>query len=288
MPEKAFKAKLYDVRLGDPDHPVDADGLKSAIEKAAMLGLRDRVVSINGKYRRLEAFEIAGDPWLLNFVTAEFAGPGRTGLASPAVAIGLQSDENFAHETAMLYDPNAGVIWIESGLGGMGAGAVKQYFETFSDGLAITLTPRLDDLASAKARAFQEVRKIEYRVMAGPPSAIDEELGMRPITAFASPYEADEVDIVVKVERRKGKSLSISTIRSRLERLISGKEGHNIRGCKVYGRENDDDRLEYIDLFDHLLGGETKLKVDDTTRKVLHQDKWNALAEFHRNHIAHD
>lgn len=281
MPVKSFKANLYDVRAGDSDEPLADDTLLSAIEEAASMYLADRSKLVHDKLRRLERYEQSKDFWMLNFVTAEFAGPGRTAVGTPTEPIELGSDENFAHETAMLYDPRRQIVLLESGVGGMGPGAVIQYLASFGERPKFRLEPRLDGDASARARRFNEIRRMEYRVVVGPPSEIDEKAGMGAINAFASLHDANEVTIVVKTERSKSRSLSLGHVLSTLRNLVGNRDEHHVTGLKVYGRENEDDRLEEINLFVPTIRRETTLQVDEIVRKVKHELRWDALKDFH-------
>ncbi len=80
--------------------------------------LHDRYRIVNGKGRRLEHYEERDGYELLNLVTTEFGGPGRSKQEGPAAHMGLGTDEFFSHETAVLYDP----------------GTVGHYFERFAPG----------------------------------------------------------------------------------------------------------------------------------------------------------
>lgn len=281
MPVKTFKANLYVVRAGDSEEPLDDDSLQVAIKTATSMDLRRRAKLVNDKVRRIENYELAKDFWLLNFVTAEFSGPGRTATDAPTEPIELASDENFAHETAMLYDPRHQIVLLESGVGGMGAGAIRQYFSSFIEGSTFRFALRVDEEASARARRFQEIRRMEYRVAVGPPSAIDEQAGMGAINSFASLHDANEVTVVVKAERSKSSSLSLGHVLSTLGNLIGNRDEHHVTGLKVYGRENEDDRLEEINLFFPTTKSEKNLQVDENARKIMHELRWNALREIH-------
>lgn len=281
MPVKTFKANLYEVKAGDSDEPLADDTIVEAIKASTEMSLAERSKLVNDKMRRIEDYELTKEFWLLNFVTAEFSGPGRTAAGTPTEPIELDHDENFAHETAMLYDPRRQMVLLESGVGGLGPGAARQYLAIFAKGSGFRLEPSLDAEASARARRFQEIRRMEYRVAIGQPSAIDEQAGMGAINSFAKPHGADEVTIVVKAERSKSGSLSLGHVLSTMRNLVTNKNEHQVTGLKVYGRENEDDRLEEINLFLPTVKSEQNLRVDETARKIKHELRWDALREFH-------
>lgn len=281
MPVKTFKATLYDVRAGESNEPLADDSLEMAIKAASSTGLAERTRQVNDKVRRLENHALSKDFWLLNFVTGEYSGPGRTAVGTPTEPIQLESDEHFAHETAMLYDPREQIVLLESGLSGVGPGVATQYLASFVEAPTFRLVPCFDEDASAKARSFNEIRRAVFRFVIGPPSAKDKEMGMGAVNAFATPLRGAEVDIVVKAERSKSSSLSLSHLRSIISNLTGSREDHHVNVFKVYGRENEDDDLEEVNLFLPTVKFEKSLQVDDTARKVKHENRWDALMEFH-------
>lgn len=281
MPVKTFKATLYDVRAGDSEEPLADDSLERAIKEARSTGLAERTKQVNDKVRRLENHALSKDFWLLNFVTGEYSGPGRTSNETPTEPIRLESDESFAHETAMLYDPKNQIVLLQSGLGGVGPGVATQYLRSFVEGTPFEFVPRLDDGASARARRFKQIRKVQYRVTVGPPSAIDEQMGMAAINAFASLYGAAEIDIVIKTNPVKSSSLLVRQFQSIFDDILGRKDEHHVDGFKISGRENEDDKLEEIDLFVPTMKFEKSLQVDETDRKIKHDIRWDTLMEFH-------
>ena len=137
MPDKSFKVNIYEVTLSsedDEDMPDDSGDVpfSDAIENAWEQPLPDRLKDVNGKGRRLENYEQRQDCYLMNFVTREFSGPGRSRPETAAVPIDLDPDEDFAHQTAMLYDPDLSLAFLESTQTGMREGAIARYFREFS------------------------------------------------------------------------------------------------------------------------------------------------------------
>lgn len=154
MPEKSFKVNIYNVgitgsNIADPRN----HSFHQAIDNVIARPLDRRYTEVSGKGRRLENHRKEEDYYLLNFVTSQFDGPGRTEPETAAIPIDLAPEESFAHETAMLYAPNANLAFVESILGGMGPGAIAHYFSEFANNNEnYSLIPRLDDEASARAR----------------------------------------------------------------------------------------------------------------------------------------
>ena len=168
METKPFKVNIFDVDVGG-DEPAGQPLLAEAIERASRCSREDRVRNVALKDRRLEHYDRFQDGFLLNFVTFDFPGPGRVSQQAPAVPIGLRGDEFFANETAVLYDPDVNLAFVEATRNGMGAGAIADYFESFAERTtAYRLIPRLDPDATARARRQRQFRKVVMRVALGP------------------------------------------------------------------------------------------------------------------------
>lgn len=282
MPEKAFKARLHDVIVDDVAiTALSDDAFELAIETVGALDLSARWMELRDRPRRLENYEKRGRLHLMNFMTAEFAGPGKTGDSTPVAPMGLESNEYYAHETAALYDPQQGIVLLESGVGGMGPGAIKMYFRNFANRCDVTLSPRVDGDASVRARRFQQFRSLQLRVSMGPATARDTEMGTGTLQGLGKHFHAQQIDVIVKAGRTKSDSLAINMIRSVIDNVVNRRDETHIQGCKVYGHEHEDDPYELIDLIAQPIKNEWRLPIDPDTRKVSHNHKWDALVKIH-------
>lgn len=257
------------------------DSFESAIRATAELGIDARWQHWDDKPRRMDGYSPHGPLHLMNFVTAEYIGPGRTGQSTRVSPIRLQDNEYFAHETAALYDPAEGILLLESSLGGMGPGAIKTYFRRFDRTCIISLRRRVDDEAVAKARRFQVFRQLHLRVSMGSVSQIERQSGTEVLQSLGEGFHAQEIDIVIKASRTKGASLTEELIRPIIEAVRQQKDKLNYERVRVYGREEEDERFELIDIVSEPLKSEQSLFVDPETRKVSHEDKWEALINMH-------
>lgn len=270
MPEKSFKVNIYNVEItgNNTDQPgsyLFSQAIDNAI--AQPRALRDK--NVNGKGRRLENEQRTEGYYLLNFATLEFVGPGRTEPAKEVRPIGLAPEEYFAHETAMLYDPKASLAFVEATLGGMGAGAKAHYFGEFADNNEnYLLTPRLDDEAATRARRQQTIRSLVIRVARGPVTRSDYDAGIGAIKAFADDFDAGTIDIEIKAQREKGRTLSRERIWRTIDNILLGSadleqgiSANNVTQLKLKGREHDDDPIEVIDLLQHREKRERQLQV---------------------------
>lgn len=287
MPEKRFRVNIYDVGFSGDAGP--GTSFSTALDNAIAQPLALRYREANGKGRRLENDARRDDIYLLNFVTFEFAGPGRSRPITPAQHINLGADESFAHETAMLYDPNAELAFVESTQGGMGPGAIASYFAAFAgDRTEYLLLPRLDDGAGARARRHETIRTIRslfIQVSIGPVTAADREAGTGVLKAFANDYSASSINVEIKAGRGKRDSLLTDSIKSTINALLGRSDETAITKLQVKGRQHDDDPYEIIDLIQHREKRDVPLPVDSSVRKVLHPIRWDALLSIHQDFL---
>lgn len=143
----------------------------------------------------------------------------------------------------------------------------------------------MDDEAATRARRQQTIRGLVIRVARGPVTRIDHDAGIGAIKAFADDFDAGTIDIEIKAQREKGRTLSFRRVWQTIMPYLGNEDTHNITQLKLKGREHDDDPIEVIDLIQHREKRERQLQVDPQTRKVPHTDRWNALAEIYREFL---
>ena len=280
MPYKSFKVNIYRIEAHNTIRTASVS-FSGSIKNALAQQLDGRYKDVRGKKRRLENYREDANCYLLNFVTFEYAGPSRTEPTSETVPIGLNSNESFAHETAMLYDPGTNLAFVESTQSGMRARAIVLYFEEFSNfNEHYLLIPRLDAEAAAKARGYKTIRSVKLRVAIGPVTSADRDEGIGVINSLGVDYGANIVDIEIKVQRGRSRTLSLPKVRQVINSVLGSDGSNNVTRMTVRGREDDDDRIETIDLIQHRENRETMLQVDAQTRKVPHEERWDALLKI--------
>ena len=266
MAEKRFRVNVYDVALehtGD-DQPTE---FHEAIGNARLQGLADLEKDISGKRRRLDFSRQQGGLFLLNFVTFEYSGTGRVRRGQPTRAVPIMPDESFAPETAMLYDPATNLALVESSSGGMGPGVIARYFEEFANnGSEYFMTPRPDVNAATRARRYQTIRNLKMRIALGPITDVDRMAGIDPLKGFGADYGAGYIDIEMKSERARGRSLTLGRVQDFIGSLTGGNANiPAIIQLQVTGREYEDDPLEVIDLIQQRERRQYMLEIDDAT-----------------------
>ena len=283
MPTKRFQVNLYDVettmkRAGWPTSLLDA--LEQAWSQD--IGQREKIVS--GKRRRLNDWKVEGGLVYLNFITFEFAGPGRVRQGQPAVPISMRNDESFSPETAILFDPNHDLAYVESTQTGMSPGVIARYCMKFAAvGTTYSLVPRVDDDSEGRARRFSSVKTIEMRVRMGPSSGSDREAGIHALQALGGDYQAEYINLEIKAGRRKADTLHMGMVRGVIDALRWNRA--SMPKLVVTGKEDEDDKLEPIDLIQHREQRRVDLGIDGRTRKVPHQTRWDALADMYLGYI---
>ncbi len=293
MTDKLFKVRVYKVETLDSIESgqmrfAGRTKFENAITRAYAQSITNRCRLINGKYRRLEECRQDAEYSLLHFVTSEFTGPGRFSQNQAVTPINLAPDESFSHGTAMLYDHQAKIAFVETTLVGMGSRAIANYCEMFVDDMTkYDLVPRLDEDASARARKHNTIRRVDMKANIGPVTRADRDGGYGAVQAFGNELEGETIFVRISVSRARTSTLLIRKVWE-LFNYASGStsEDNAVTEFKLSGREHDNDNLEDIDLIEHHESRERLLTVDSTLRQISYQDRWNALIEIRQEFLA--
>lgn len=286
MPSKTLKINVYDIQLEHTGDEPETE-FEDAIKNTCDLGLAERERFVGGKRRRINEYDERDGILFVNFVTFEYSGPGRVRRGQPTQAIALQADESFAPETAMLYDPESRLAFVESALGAMGPSSISDYLKEFANaGTGYSLIPRADNNAAVRARRHRIIRSLKMRVALGPVTAEDRAAGIGAIKGLGADFDAGIIDLEMKSERTRGRSLSVRPILEFISRLTGGDRLiPAVQQLQVTGKENDDDPLEVIDLIQHRERRQISLQIDATTRRIPCETRWDALARTRRGFI---
>ena len=281
MPEyKNFKINIYGVEVARGNTPFE-DGILAACALDAPQ--RERVIS--GRRRRIEECDQRAEGILENFTVFRFPGPGRVAEGGVANAMGLDPNEFYSHDTAMLYDPETRLAFLESAQGGMGATATKEYLQQFTnDETVYQLVPRTDDDVAARARLFQVVRKVRVRLDLGPPTETDHRAGLNVFQDLGDEYEGGYIEVIVSARRERNHSLSIGRIWDMLNPILGNRADSSATVLEVSGKEDEEDPTQLIDLFQHRERRVRELIVGDN-RKIDHLTRWEALVEIRNEFV---
>ena len=134
-----------------------------------------------------------------------------------------------------------------------------------------------------RARRYQTIRNLKMRVSLGPTTAQDRVAGVDRLKAFGENYGAEFINVELKSERTRGRTLTVETVQEFIARFTGGnRDIPHITQLEVTGREHDDDPLEVIDLIQHREKRQISLEIDASTRKVPHSIRWDALINAHQ------
>ena len=293
MPDKTFRVTVFDV---DERPKIEGRGhtpFDRSINNAMNLSMPEREKMVAGKYRRLElaSFDRIVGVFLMNVVTLDYAGPSRTRRGQRIRPFNMQSDESFVSETALLYDPNRDLALVEATQSGIGYGSLAAFFEQFAAPRRPTtyeFVPRMDADAAARARLHQTIRNLSLRVAIGRTTEADRAAGISPFAALGNNYGAGYIDVEIKSERPRRRTLDVGSVWDFISNLTSGNTAvpSYIERLRVTGREDDDSRQEVIDLIQHRERRDMPLPIDPQTRKTLFRDRRDALVEIYSEFIS--
>ena len=290
MPDKIFRAGIFSLsvkRIVNKELQDRSSALFGrAIRRARALAIPER--EINKKNRYLEAHGRRGTCIVLDFTTRNYSGPGRGNKGHPAIPMGLSSGEQYAHHTAVLYDPKEALVLIELGRPGMNAGNVAHFFQEFSPkDIQFILNPVMDSQAQARAMLHKEFRSVTLQVaVSGPSTPADRQAGLALASTFARELGGGVMNIEIKASRQK--SLTREHVQALITKVVSPKTRSPIIGMKTKGREHDDDPLELIDLLQSREIRSKMLSINETERTVPRDTRWDALEEIRDEFVLDD
>ena len=285
MPEKSFTVNIYQVVVQNDDEQqlrlVD-NSFDAAIVAACGSSFNHKNQDIRGKMCRLENEDRQEDYRLLNFATAAFDGPGHFRQTTRVVPFGLQQDESFAHETAMLYDPGQNLVFLESSQRGMNRVTIAHYLMKFAlPKTNYELVPVLDNESASRARRYKTIRSLTIGVALPAFTKTDHEEGAGAIQGLGDRYGADSIEMKVQAIR-KGKTLSLNRLWETVDFLLGQSGSDSVSDLTIDGREFDEDDFAIIDLIQHREKRTRMLQVDNIERKVPHTERWQALVQIRR------
>ena len=280
MPNKRFRVTIYDVEAESKSERRPAVPFEEAIRKTYAESVEDREQTISAKLRRLEHFRSDKPVCFANLITFEFSGPGRVKRGERTRAIPMDEDEFFYPETALLYDPDSQLAFVESSQS-MTTGPIARYFAKFANGTKYTFTPRVDADAAARARAFVAFRSVNMRMSLGPITDQDRELGLAPIKELLGDFEGGYIDVTLKTQRERDRSLAPNVIQ-RLIDAVRENQGPPVEKLEISGRPYEEDPAQFIDIFQHREKRDRDLPIDDETRNIPHRLRWESLHDTWR------
>ena len=283
MPE-LFKANIFELDPGEGGQRFVPP--EEVLRNTSARNIQERLFTVNNVPRRLEDYRDNDPLHFANFATLKFPGPGRASGRQATRRIGLNADERFAYDTAMLWDADRHLAFIETGRPGMGAGAVAGYLDRFrGHGADYVFVPSLDREARERALRQRLDRKLKTRVAIGVDDRIDDVGGLGPISALGRELDARVIDVEFSVGPERRRCLNHGVLRNLLPDWFRRADEGQITKLILSGRNHEDDPLEIIDLLQHRESRERYLDVDHGERRIPYQVRWDALGDMHREFI---
>lgn len=289
MPLKDIRFQVYSVQtvLRSPNH--HPTPLEDAIVEASNQTLFERDKLIATRRRRLEHAEISDEAGiaLANLATFSYTGRGTGRRGAPLVAPAVGRDEEFAAEVAMLYDMVNEIAFVENSRS-LNVSAIARYFQSFTgSSMNYEFTPRLSPEDAARLRAHKIIRRVELDMSMGEMTEFDRELGASVGQAMDDNLGADTVKVVFSVKGSRKRSLDVSSVFGLLNRIQgSNRTINNVDRARVFAKDEGNERVSDYDLFNLQEKRVFLLPVDDATRKVLFEDKEDALIKYWEDYIS--
>ena len=290
MAEK-FKAFIYGVETASSiSNQVPPNlMLRNTIARAWAEPPSERIFTVGGKDYRLEHCAERSGLHFLNFISLRFSGPGRVSLNQPVTSFNLSPNESFGYETAMLYDEREKLAFIQSSTPGITASAIGTYLTSYvwDRSVYYQFNPLLDQNARVRALRFHVIRAVEMRIAIRDLPEQQRNLGtdLGTMVDLSGNFGSRHLDIKMAVGRAKG-SLDVAKVREFTERALHTLEpGYELEKLKLTCRgtpttDSMDERTEVIDLLQHQEHRVINLQVHPKYRKILHKQRWNALAKI--------
>jgi len=253
--KQSMKVKLFSVEAADEDTSL---GDVLAIIDATTLEQRLRRLA-GGHEIRIEKVVRPGERkpyWLLDFVRLRFEhGPGRASARTPLEGFELAEGDGFGEETAMLFDPKTGSLFMQYNHFGVKESAAEAYFSMFDDQRAygFEFLPALDSSVEAKLASASQFSKFTMKVA---PAGINKDLRKSNVSLGRALDIADElrapvVELTVGVgHARTGLPVpSVHDAVNFVKRMIRVSPDSVLR-AGVVGKDmsNDDAPSEFLDL----------------------------------------
>ena len=279
-----FKVTAYRLETGQISFVSFEDSMKHAFSRS----FEERLVLINGRSHRLEHLDVKGEYLLANFTTLAYSGPGRTEQDTAAAPIDLAPTESFTFETAMLCDETNSLVLLESSRNGIGANAVTDYFEKLAPGRSdYSLAVLLDNDAASRARRFATISRLSMRVAIGPVTSADRAAGIGVLKALGENYGAELIDVELSISRLRRTSLIPDRVWNLVDAL-KPRENEDITELELTGKRDEEAPTELIDLIHHRQRRVRTLTIDEHSRNVPHEKRWEALIDIRNEFVSYE
>lgn len=277
--------KVYAYKVVPREDSRPLDDLLGDIEDVE---LSDRLRHIKTVELRLDELTKRQGCWLMDFVRARYAGPGKMSENDPVSGFDFQQGERFGEETAALYDPRSGYLLVQYNHFGVRAGAIQEYFTQINhDEVNVyELVPKYDAETERKLRRKTIFRKLDFKIVPARMTRQDRHRGeaLSDVINLGHQYDANNITVTVSASRENLRGLNMETVRNSINSLkrYMKLDEEAIKSLKITGKDNIDDETEVLDLIAQRLFLEyNDLRLGPDLRIPL-EDRWGALQRARR------
>lgn len=226
------------------------------------MNLESRCKDANGVKGRLENLALVNEEiYALNFMRMEEVSTSYIlNMHDPAehVDIDIAADEYIAKNTVCLYEPESGIIMVQSNRGSYSEKSIESYINQFYDDPVCTILPIFENIDMLTDNA--EYMKLDLRLANIRSFVPTENTSFEEIIDGINKVEGINAHIEISLGNAKNVTLNAKEVRSTLTDL------YNNRGCVTSAKiKMSDDQISGIyDLFDNLSRDTIKCMVDET------------------------
>lgn len=240
-----FKVYPYKVIVG-AGSPTLIDVIKT-IQKDA----------IPNRVRKTKFAEIRADDIIVkdNLILIDFTkfrashGPGKASLDKPIAGFEFQPGEQFAEETALLYDPQTEFIFIQYNHHGARLGAISEYINIYMHPThtSIHFLPKLDHDIERRLQSKKIIKSVEVSVSPYVLQSTDSDIPVsQAISMLQQSLGPNKININLSAGKGRHNSLNISKVKDVVD-WVRSKIDH-VSVAKIRAKDDLDSEIELIDL----------------------------------------
>jgi len=209
-----------------------------------------RVYTYNGEPARLSDITIdySTQYYHLIFERLSYAVPNVTTLYGDSERIDLEEDEYIGLEVSVLYDPHYHILMIQRNQDSLSPSAIESFLRTLIINAGVvenfSLSLVLDNNARERALRQYAYRKITARLSGSRAKGMLEKLFER------CPQGIDTIEITFNAQKSRTSEIDHDFATELLEEYIEDSE---VQKLKISSRENEESKVEPIDLINHKL-----------------------------------
>lgn len=230
------------------------------------------LIRYKGFYLRLESYRMEGNIRIgsatkINTLTL----PSKANIRVPGVqSLGLADDEGVANLTAFVIDPVNLAVVMQRNSQGVRAGSFVHLLENLLGISDIGLNIMLETDVVNKLNRMQFFSKFTVRIANPTAPQNYEDVAVRESAQIAQYYNARDIKLELGIGSGQNRGpLAIQRIKATINKLLNAREETKLQSLVVRGKENDDDRIEPLDLIQQRLSCEIDVPI---TSRSLQQD----------------